>query len=65
MQTASGCNLADHVLHGKWVQYYDALHYITGITQSNSGELMVSWSMSHFDADTLIRIHRKNVALRR
>jgi hypothetical protein len=45
---------------GKWIQYYDALHYVTGITQGQSGELMVSWSMSHFDADTLIRVHGKD-----
>ncbi len=42
---------------GKWVQYFDDLHYVTGITQANPNEIIVSWSMSHFRADTLIRIH--------
>jgi hypothetical protein len=43
---------------GEWVQYYDALHYVTGITQAKPDEVIVSWSMSHFDADTLIRVHK-------
>jgi len=43
---------------GRWVQCYDALHYVTGITVGAKGEVTVSWSMSHFGADTLIRIHR-------
>jgi hypothetical protein len=43
---------------GKWVQNYDALHYVTGITQASEEELIVSWSMSHFGANTLIRVHR-------
>lgn len=44
----------------KWREYNDALHYVTGITSSKSGELIVSWSMSHFGADTLIRVHGSN-----
>lgn len=43
---------------GEWVQYGDALHYVTGITQASPDELIVSWSMSHFGADTLIRTHK-------
>jgi len=44
--------------HGaRWKEYNDALHYVTGITQVHSNELIVSWSMSHFMADTMIRIH--------
>jgi hypothetical protein len=42
---------------GEWMQYYDALHYVTGITQAKPNEMIVSWSMSHLGADTLIRIH--------
>jgi hypothetical protein len=42
---------------GEWFQYYDALHYVTGITQASPDEIIVSWSMSHFGADTLIRVH--------
>jgi hypothetical protein len=42
---------------GEWVQHYDALHYVTGVTQANPNEVIVSWSMSHFDADTVIRVH--------
>jgi hypothetical protein len=43
---------------GEWIQYYDALHYVTGITLATPDEIIVSWSMSHFDADTLIRVHK-------
>lgn len=43
---------------GKWVQFYDSLHYVTGITLGPEDEPIVSWSMSHFDADTLIRVHK-------
>jgi len=42
---------------GGWVQYYDELHYATGISQSAGGELIVSWAMSHFGANALIRFH--------
>jgi hypothetical protein len=42
----------------KWVSYYDELHYVTGITWAADGHILVSWSMSHFGADTLIRSHR-------
>ncbi len=42
---------------GQWVQYYDDLHYVTGITTAGPGEVIVSWSMSHFNAHTRIRIH--------
>lgn len=43
---------------GEWVQYYDALHYVTGITSADPGEVIVSWSMSHLSlASTLIRQH--------
>ena len=43
---------------GEWVQYHDALHYVTGITQATPDELIVSWSMSHFGANTRIRVHK-------
>ncbi len=43
---------------GEWIQYYDALHYVTGITLATTDEIIVSWSMSHFNADTLIRVHK-------
>src|SRR5262249_1822860 len=42
---------------GDWVQYHDEHHYATSITQMSADEVVVSWSMSHFDADTLIRRH--------
>lgn len=51
--------------NGTWVGYDDSLHYVTGITQDRSGEVVVSWSMSHFDADTMIRMHRQNAAASR
>ena len=43
---------------GRWVQFHDALHYVTGIARGPKGELIVSWSMSHFGANTLIRVHK-------
>jgi hypothetical protein len=43
---------------GEWVQHYDALHYVTGITHATLDEVIVSWSMSHFGANTLIRAHK-------
>ncbi len=43
---------------GEWVQYYDEAHYVTGITQATPDEVIVSWSMSHFGANTLLRIHK-------
>jgi hypothetical protein len=43
---------------GKWVQHYDELHYVTGITQASHEELIVSWAMSHFGASTRIRVHK-------
>lgn len=42
---------------GEWVQYYDALHYVTGITAANAEHVIVSWSMSHFMTSTMIRQH--------
>jgi hypothetical protein len=46
----------------KWVQCYDSLHYVTGIAPSKSG-IIVSWSMSHKDADALIRIHKPDASV--
>jgi hypothetical protein len=43
---------------GEWIQYDDALHYVTGITVATPDEIIVSWSMSHFGANTLIRVHK-------
>jgi hypothetical protein len=45
---------------GDWVQYSDELHYVTGITQAAPDEVIVSWSMSHFGANTMIRVHRQD-----
>jgi hypothetical protein len=42
----------------EWVQYFDALHYVTGITLATPDEIMASWSMSHVGANTLIRVHK-------
>jgi hypothetical protein len=47
-----------HPRTGAWVQYYDAFHYVTGITQAAPNEVIVSWSMSHFGANTMIRVHK-------
>jgi hypothetical protein len=49
----------------KWNSYYDALHYVTGITQSSEGELTVTWAMSHFMADTLVRTHDLNTEVKK
>ncbi len=43
---------------GRWVQFYDGLHYVTGIARGPKDEPIVSWSMSHFGANTLIRVHK-------
>lgn len=50
---------------GRWVQFKDSLHYVTGITEDAEGRLWVSWSMSHFDARTLLRVHRKDATAER
>jgi hypothetical protein len=44
----------------RWVQFYDGLHYVTGIARGPKDEPIVSWSMSHFGADTLIRVHKSD-----
>lgn len=54
-----------HLVHldidsGKWTSYYDGLHYATGIAPVDSKSSFVSWSMSHFMASTLIRVHGAN-----
>jgi hypothetical protein len=46
------------VQKGRWVQFHDALHYVTGIARGPKDEPIVSWSMSHFSANTLIRVHK-------
>jgi hypothetical protein len=43
---------------GGWVQFYGAVHYVTGIARGPKDEPIVSWSMSHFSANTLIRVHK-------
>lgn len=45
---------------GRWGSYYDPLHYVTGITGNANESVYVSWSMSHFSANTLIRTHASN-----
>jgi hypothetical protein len=47
-----------------WSQHYDSLHYATGLAEKN-GKLFVSWSMSHFRASTLLRIHRPDGGVER
>lgn len=44
---------------GKWSSFYDAAHYATGITAIDGG-VAVSWAMSHFMADTVVRYHKYN-----
>lgn len=50
---------------GKWVLSADSLHYVTGIAEDGQGKLWVSWSMSHFDARTLLRVHRPDASIER
>lgn len=50
---------------GRWVQFDDSLHYVTGIAEDGQGRLWVSWSMSHFDAKTLLRVHRPDATVER
>jgi hypothetical protein len=52
------------VVTGAWVHRYDALHYVTGITRTAPGEVVVSWSMSHFLAHTLVRVHRADATVK-
>jgi hypothetical protein len=49
---------------GTWVHWHDGLHYVTGITHSIRGELVVSWSMNHFSANTLVRIHKPDATVK-
>jgi hypothetical protein len=44
---------------GRWNIYYDPLHYATGIARASDSHY-VSWSMSHFLANTVIRTHGAN-----
>jgi hypothetical protein len=47
----------------EWVQYYDALHYPTGIAPDKGG-IVVSWSMSHLRlVQTMIRAHKSNASV--
>ena len=50
---------------GQWVQFKDTLHYVTGISEDGQGRLWVSWSMSHFGADMLLRVHRPDATVER
>lgn len=50
---------------GRWDRYHDPLHYVTGITLDEEGRLIVSWSMHHFLADCLIRVHDHHARLKR
>ena len=49
-----------NTLTQQWQWYYDSLHYVTGIAADSSGKIWVSWSMSHFSANTVIRAHGKD-----
>ncbi|MHC4404097.1 MAG: hypothetical protein ACYTG0_30955 [Planctomycetota bacterium] len=49
---------------GVWSFHRDSLHYPTGITQASSDELIVTWSMSHFTADTLVRVHHLDTTVK-
>lgn len=41
----------------EWKSWYDGLHYVTGIAVIEDEPRFVSWSMSHFMANTLFRSH--------
>ena len=45
---------------GRWVKFSDSLHYVTGIARGPHDIPIVSWSMSHFGENTLIRIHKND-----
>ncbi|MDC0709084.1 hypothetical protein POL68_11480 [Stigmatella sp. ncwal1] len=53
-----GCLFGLDLKSGQWAQSKDSLHYVTGISGDGKGNLWVSWSMSHFMANTLLRVHR-------
>lgn len=41
-----------------WVTSSDSAKYVTGITHTPRNEVVTSWSMSHFSASTMIRVHK-------
>jgi hypothetical protein len=49
---------------GKWVEWEDGFHYVTGITSSARGELVVSWSMSHGYKTTRVRAHNPDATVK-
>jgi hypothetical protein len=49
---------------GTWRHWTDAVHYVTGITHAAQGQVIVSWSMSHFGANTLIRVHNPDATVK-
>ncbi|WP_232293447.1 hypothetical protein [Stigmatella aurantiaca] len=60
-----GCLFGLDLKRGQWVQSKDSLHYVTGIASDGEGNLWVSWSMSHFMANTLLRVHRPDATVAR
>lgn len=49
--------LSFNTLTEKWEFYVDSGHYVTGITRIYYDRIAVSWSMSHFMAHAILRIH--------
>jgi hypothetical protein len=49
---------------GKWVVLHRGGGYATGITHSAKDEVTVSWSMSHFRADTQIITHKADATVK-
>jgi hypothetical protein len=58
-----GCLFGLDLERGHWVQFKDSFHYVTGITGDGQGHLWVSWSMSHFGANALLRVHRTDATV--
>lgn len=47
-----------------WKSSADGLNYATDITHVADGEVVVSWSMNHFTASTLIRVHKADAKVK-
>ncbi len=48
---------------GTWESNYDGLHYVTGIALIGDSPKLVSWSMSHFYAHTVLRVHHDDTSI--
>jgi hypothetical protein len=48
----------------KWFYEIQSTLYVTGITHSSPDAVTCSWSMSHFDNNTLVRVHEPDATIK-